>query len=163
MQSEAQAKKTKGNQNAFLAAYMVSGSVKRSCEAVHVGRDTVMKWVQNDTHEFRARYHEAQDDFREALQDMAVDRVKQQKPNDNPVLLITLLNAHWPEKYKRSGFIADNSAKEIMGEWKRWVKETRKDPKKDSGNDRDNALEEAERILAKKSKQSDGSTDEPAE
>jgi len=50
-----------------------------------------------------------------------------------------------------------------MGEWKRWVKETRKDPKKDSGNDRDNALEEAEKILAKKSKQSDGSTDKPAE
>ena len=51
-----------------------------------------------------------------------------------------------------------------MGEWKKWVKETRKNSRGDSeGNDRDNALEEAERILAKKSKQSDGSTDEPAE
>ncbi|MAH45272.1 hypothetical protein CMI37_05560 [Candidatus Pacearchaeota archaeon] len=163
MQSEAQAKKTKANQNAFLAAYIVAGSIKASAEAVRVGRHTVSKWVQNDTYGFRARFNEAQEDFRESLQDMAVDRIKLQKPGDNPVLLITLLNAHWPEKYKRSGFVADNSAKEIMGEWKRWVKETRKDPKKDEGNDRDNALEEAERILAKKSKQSDGSTDEPAE
>ena len=163
MKAQSQQAKTKARQDAFLAAFAVIGSIKAAAKAVKINRSTVGQWIQNDTHGFRARYHEAQDDFRESLQDMAVDRVKQQKPNDNPVLLITLLNAHWPEKYKRSGFIADNSAKEIMGEWKRWVKETRKDPKKDSGNDRDNALEEAEKILAKKSKQSDGSTDKPAE
>ena len=149
MQSEAQAKKTKANQNAFLAAYIVAGAIKASAEAVRVGRHTVSKWVQNDTYGFRARFHEAQDDFRESLQDMAVDRIRQQKPGDNPVLLITLLNAHWPEKYKRSGFVADNSAK---------------GPKDNSeANASDNALEEAERILAKKSKQSDRSTDEPTE
>jgi hypothetical protein len=159
MQSESQVKRTKANQDAFLATYTLTGSIRSACRAVGVSRGTHHVWVSKDTNGFKTRYAEAQEEFREALQDMAVERVKNQKPGDNPVLLITLLNAHWPEKYRRTGYLADNSAKEIMGEWKKWAKENRKHSKKrGETDDRDNAIEEAERILAKKTQRD---TDEP--
>ena len=142
---------TKSLQNAFLAAYNLVGSVRKAAESVDMSRNTVSGWIKNDVQGFRERYEDSKDEFREYLQDMAVDRVKDQKPGDNPVLLITLLNAHWPEKYRRTGYYTDNAAKEIMSEWKKWIKQTRKQAKtKDEAPDRNNAIEEAERILARK-------------
>jgi len=157
MKAQSQQAKTKARQDAFLAAYILIGSVKGAAEAVPVPRATVMKWSSSNTLGFKERYLEAQEDFRESLQDMAMDRVKNQKPGDNPVLLITMLNAHWPEKYRRTGYLADNSAKEIMGEWKKWAKENKKNSGKEVSEDRNNAIEQAERILARKS---DPKTDE---
>ena len=159
MQSEAQIKKTRANQDAFLAAFTVTGSTRASADAVKVDRHTVNKWKANNTHGFKEKFATAEDEFREMLQDLAVDRVRNQRPNDNPVLLITLLNAHWPEKYRRTGHLADDQAKEIMSEWKRWVKDSRRHAKtREEATDRDNAIEEAERILARKS---GTDTDEP--
>lgn len=157
MKAQSRQAKTKARQDAFLAAYILIGSVKGAAEAVPVPRATVMKWSSNNVLGFKERYIEAQEDFRESLQDMAMDRVKNQKPGDNPVLLITMLNAHWPEKYRRTGYLADNSAKEIMGEWKKWAKENKKNSGKEESEDRNNAIEQAERILARKS---DPKTDE---
>ena len=156
MRAQSQQAKTKARQDAFLAAYILIGSVKGAAEAVPVPRITVMKWSSANTQGFKQRYLEAQEDFRESLQDMAVERVKGQKPGDNPVLLITLLNAHWPEKYRRTGYLADNSAKEIMGEWKKWARENKKIAREGLPEDRENAIEQAEQILARKSKPGTG-------
>ena len=93
MKAQSRQAKTKARQDAFLAAYILIGSVKGAAEAVPVPRATVMKWSSNNVLGFKERYLEAQEDFRESLQDMAMDRVKNQKPGDNPVLLITMLNA----------------------------------------------------------------------
>ena len=159
MQSEAQAKKTKANQDAFLAAFTITGSIKSAAESIKVHRDTVGKWKNKDIYGFKGKLATAEEEFREMLQDLAVDRVRNQKPNDNPVLLITLLNAHWPEKYRRTNYFAEDQAKEVMSEWRKWVKENRKQSKtRGEATDRDNAVEEAERILARKS---GTDTDEP--
>jgi len=153
MAKEPTPKVTKALQDAFLSAYTIVGSVKKSIEAAGIARGTVYSWTSRDTYGFRERYELAKEDFRDSLQDMAIDRIKGQKPGDNPVLLITLLNAHWPEKYRRTGYMPDSAAKEIMGEWKKWVKDSKKQAKtKDEVSDQSNAIEEAERILAKKSK-----------
>ena len=48
------------------------------------------------------------------LQDLAVNRVKDQGPKDNPVLLITLLNAHWAEKYRPKESGVDETAKDTL-------------------------------------------------
>jgi hypothetical protein len=150
------------SQNAFLNAFVVSGSVKISAEAAGVSRPTIQRWSREDVQGFKGKYLLAQEDFRESLQDIAMNRVRDQKPGDNPVLLITLLNAHWPEKYRRAGYQADGSAKEIMGEWKKWTSEWTKQNKKKSGSDTgseaDNAIEAAEKLIASKSRHS---TDEP--
>jgi hypothetical protein len=144
---------TKTLQDSFLAAYVLVGSIKKASEAAGMSRNTVKGWTKNDVQGFRERMEGAKEDFREYLQDIAVERVQGQKPGDNPVLLITLLNSHWPEKYRRTGYYADTSAKEIMGEWKKWVKESKKHARtRDEVSDRSNAIEEAENILARKSK-----------
>jgi hypothetical protein len=147
---------TKINQDAFLAAFAVSGTLKSAAEAIDIPRATIHAWARKDTHGFKVRYTEATEIFREYLQDIAVDRVKNQKPNDNPVLLITLLNAHWPEKYRRDAHYADNAAKEVMAEWKRFVKANKKaarnsrDDKSEQDTEREQAVAEAQKILARK-------------
>jgi len=144
-------KKMLANQDAFLAAYTLVGSVKKACESIGITREAVSSWNRNDIKGFRERYISAQEDFREGLQDMAVERVKMQKPSDNPVLLITLLNAHWPEKYRRTGYAVESAGKDMIDAWKKWEKENKKTKGKEQVEQRDNAVEEAERILARKS------------
>lgn len=114
-------------QDNFLAAYSVVGSIKTAAENTGIIRGTVYSWVQEDKHNFRAKFTAVKEDFREYLQDMAINRVKDQKPGDNPVLLITLLNAHWPEKYRPNTVVSDGTAKEVMAEWKQWVKNSKKE------------------------------------
>ena len=147
-----QAAVTKATQDAFLAAFCITGSVRSAAEAVEVSRNTVWSWQKNDIHGFAKKYEKGKEEFREYLQDIAVDRVKDQKPNDNPVLLITLLNAHWPEKYRPGSTGADNAAKEIMSEWKKWVKQSKKttSPADEEKSDSQQAVEEAQQILARK-------------
>jgi hypothetical protein len=75
------------------------------------------------------------------LQDMAVERVKAQKPGDNPVLLIALLNAHWAEKYRPNAVVSEDVAKEVLAEWRKQRKEERAKQREAS------AVEQAEEIL----------------
>lgn len=158
---------TMANQDAFLLAFGSVGSIKASCEAVNVGRSTVTGWQKADMYGFRTRFLTAQEIFRENLQDMAVNRILQQKPNDNPLLLVTLLNAHWPEKYRRDGQVATNEVKEMMVEWKKWVSENKKKgkPKEDSKvvdeaeQARINAIDEVEKILSRRGRVNDNSSE----
>ena len=146
---------TMAKQDAFIAAYGECGSVKAAAEASQVSRATVYDWISKDLYGFKDKMAVAREIFREMLQDMAVERVKSQKPNDNPVLLITLLNAHWAEKYRRDSQTTNTSAKEIMQEWQKWVsdnKQTSKDNPKisEAEQQKQNAINEVEKILSRK-------------
>lgn len=150
----------RAKQDAFLAALGDVGSIRKACEASGVGRSTVTGWSARDVNGFRTKVRVSKELFREHLQDMALERIKNQKPNDNPILLVTLLNAEWPEKYRRDGNMAGTEVKEMMADWKRWVKENNKKSKKDPGvTEADeahrNAIDEVEKILLRK-KESDG-------
>jgi len=154
---------TKAKQDAFLAAYREVGSLKSAAEACELNRNTVSSWNKNDVQGFRAKYSQAKEEFREYLQDLAVGRVQQQKPNDNPVLLITLLNAHWPEKYRRDGQVASNGVKEMMVEWKKWVKDNSSKSSKgkettEAEEARRNAVDEVEKILADRKERGDNAS-----
>ena len=107
-------KETWNRQEGFLAAYSECGSIRKAAPAAEVPRVTVMWWNRTDYLGFKARFEVAQHQFREMLQDMAVARVQAQKPNDNPVLLIALLNAHWPDKYRPNQQESDDTAKEVL-------------------------------------------------
>jgi len=142
-------------QDAFLVAYGEAGTLRAACDAAEVGRSTVADWNRSDAHGFKAKYATAKELFREHLQDLAFGRVQQQKPNDNPVLLITLLNAHWPEKYRRDGNTVTDEVKEMMVEWKKWVRESRNTGKnKPAVNEAEeaqrSAVDEVEKLLARK-------------
>ena len=155
----------RARQSAFLAAYGEVGSVRAACEASKVGRSTVNDWIRYDAENFRAKFSVAKEIFRESLQDLAVDRVKHQKPNDNPVLLITLLNAHWSELYRRDGAAASNDVREMMAEWKRFVKDNNRKHKSVQEKEKmdegavaaRNAINEVEKIMSRRRRADDNS------
>ena len=147
------ASQTKARQEAFLAAYSEAGTIRAACEAAGVTRSAFQQWERKDINSFRIQFQISKELFREQIQDIAFDRVKSQKPNDTPVLLITLLNAHWPEKYRRDGQVASSEVKEMMVEWKKWVKENNSGKKKedvDTEKAHTSAIDEVERLLAKR-------------
>jgi len=57
---------------------------------------------------------------------LAVNRVKDQGPKDNPILLITLLNAHWADKYRPQTVAVDDTAKEVLSELRNKFKSIKK-------------------------------------
>jgi hypothetical protein len=144
-------RRVRAKQDAFLSHYILDGTIKNSAKSIGVDRSTVYKWSRDDISGFRDRFIEAQEDFGDSLEEIAISRVKEQKPGDNPVLLITLLNAHKPEKYRRTGNIDSSQSKEIMETMKKWYKSESK-KKKSSSEDGDSlsVVEEAEGILARK-------------
>ena len=101
-------------QDIFLSHYSELGSIRAASEASGMSRSTPHQWVKDDKHGFAKRFEDAKHDFREMLQDLAVNRVKDQGPKDNPVLLITLLNAHWAEKYRPKESGVDETAKDTL-------------------------------------------------
>lgn len=147
---------TKAKQDAFLLAYGETGTIRAAAGAVGINRSAVKGWRDRDVQNFKIRFDTAHELFREKLQDMAFERVKSQKPDGNPVLLITLLNAIWPERYRRDSYRADDGAREIMSEWKKWVKENKNKkptPQEDleeaeSRKNAMDAMDEVEKILS---------------
>ena len=118
-------KQTWGRQEAFLAAYAECGSIRKAAPAAGTNRDTVRLWQKGDVLQFRQRLENAQHQFREMLQDMAIQRVQDQGATANPLLLITLLNAHWPEKYLPAVAPAGDAAKDVMKEWREHTRKVR--------------------------------------
>ena len=91
-------------QDDFLRAYAATGTIRKAAEIVGIHRSTVSMWQKDDF--FRDRFMESKVDFREQLEELAFQRLREQGAKDNPVLLITMLNAHYPEKY-RTGMSQD--------------------------------------------------------
>ena len=106
----------KARQDFFMTLYAELGSIRAASKEMGINRKTVNRWIKGDVQGFRERFEESKYDFREMLQDLAVNRVKEQSPKDNPVLLIALLNAHWSEKYRPQVTSVDDTAKEVLGE-----------------------------------------------
>ena len=102
------------SQDIFLSHYSELGSIRAASEASGMSRSTPHQWVKDDKHGFAKRFEDAKHDFREMLQDLAVNRVKDQGPKDNPVLLITLLNAHWADKYRPKESGVAETAKDTL-------------------------------------------------
>jgi hypothetical protein len=113
-------------------------------------------WRHHDAEGFKDRFRQSEEEFREMIHDIGLDRIKIQKPNDNPVLLIAYLNAHWPEKFRRDPYYANSSAKEVMVEWKKWVKEQGKKPSGEDVTDKEQdaakkrAVAEIEELLKRR-------------
>ena len=114
-------------QDLFLRMYEKIGVITRTCQSVGLHKDTVRVWKTNDIHGFRQRFLDAHMTFTESLEELAYDRVKQQKPSDNPTLLIALLNANHPDKYRPQSGNTDEAARDLMVEMKKSFKNLGKD------------------------------------
>jgi|TARA_R100000306_G_scaffold2656_1_gene5552 hypothetical protein len=162
-------KRIKDRQDAFLIAYGKTGTINSACKALGMDRSNVYSWRKKDVQNFKFRFETAHEIFREGLFDMALERIKQQKPDGNPVLFLAALNAFWPEKFRRDAYKADDGAKEMMGEWKKWKKDQEKSKKKTGREitaeeqedqqeleERKNAIDEVEKILSRRKNGGEG-------
>jgi hypothetical protein len=91
-------KRTAEKQDRFLKAYSIAGTVTTAAIAAGIHRDTPYRWNKNDTNGFAKRFVDAQAEFSDHIESVAFERVRSGQGSD--LLLITLLNAHIPEKYR---------------------------------------------------------------
>ena len=84
-------------QKRFLKMYSMMGSVRGACKAINVNRETVRLWKNGNVNNFNEYFEEAELEFSDYLNDISLERIKLQKPSDNPALLIAALNARHPK------------------------------------------------------------------
>ena len=152
---------TKAIQDAFLMAYSECGTVNTAVNALkgtkaQVSRATIYKWEAENTYGFRDKKVESLQVWRESIQDIGWKRIKEQKPTDNPVLLLSYLNAFVPE-FKRTTQTDATEAKMILAELKQLRKEQGQatSVSAEEVDARKNAIDEVEKILSRK-RESDG-------
>ena len=147
-------------QDAFLVAFGEVGTVLSACKATDIPRSTYYNWIENNMYNFKEKKTVAWEIFRESLQDLALNRIKGQGPRDNPVLLMSYLNAFVPEYFKRDSSSSGDTAKEFMSELKKlrvMQEELRKGKvesvEEDSAKKR--AIDEVEKILSRQRESDD--------
>ena len=103
----------------FLTAFEEWGTVKKGCDAAGVHRDTYWWWHRTDP-EFAKSVDLMRQSFAESLEAIALDRVKNPDKNrGSDVLLLGLLNANMPSKFRPSIAMDQDSAKELITEWRK--------------------------------------------
>ncbi len=117
-------RKTYKKQDKFLKCYSETRSRSVSASYAGVSLASITQWIKKDYLEFQERYEEADTRFCEGLEQLALERVKLQDAKSNPVLLITLLNANLPHKYRPTVVMTDDTAKGVLTELRKLAKET---------------------------------------
>jgi hypothetical protein len=87
--------RTTQNRLAFLETLQASGNITRTCEALGLGRTATYDWRDDDP-EFAAAWDHAVKRGMDGLEDVAIERARQ----GSDLLLIFLLKAHRPDKYR---------------------------------------------------------------
>ena len=140
-------RKTYRRQDKFLKVYQETRSRSVSASYASVTVRTVDRWRQENRFGFAERLEEADLQFCENLEQLALERVKMQDAKSNPVLLITLLNANLPMKYRPTVVMADDTAKSVLSELRQIAKEN---PVQKEQTEEETALEQVQNILDSK-------------
>ena len=108
-------KHTLERQEAFLKSYGTCGTTLHAAKAAGISRSVVYQWEKIDHLGFRERWENTRHDFRESIEALCYDRIRNPVGNKgSDVLAIALLNAHYPEKYRQNVTIVDTSAKDLL-------------------------------------------------
>ena len=103
----------------FLAAYEEWGTTRAACKAAGISRRSYTRWHQEDE-EFAKEMDLVKLAFAESLEELALERVRNPDKNrGSDILLIGLLNANMPSKYRPQFAMSEDSAKELIVEWRR--------------------------------------------
>ena len=135
----------------LLVALEEWGTVRKACQVAGVSRPVFYLWNSNDP-EFSVSADAARKSFAESLEELALDRVRNpDKGKGSDILLLGLLNANMPHKFRPQLSMNEDSAKELIVEWRKAAKEVKKDRPAEEGTilgeDVEKTLQE---ILAKK-------------
>ena len=105
-------KNTTARKQAFLVAYAKCGTVTSAAKSTGINPSTPYEWLKHNTDDFKANFEQAKQSFADSLESLAFERVQTRDTND--VLLITLLNAHKPEKYRPNTQGTNEQASEVI-------------------------------------------------
>ena len=109
-------KRTLSLQDKYLSAWSQSGTSRAAHRTSGINRVTTYKWNLNDTYGFTARLSDGKQELSDELEEIALDLVRQLKPTNSPLLLLALLNANLPEKYRTNVVASDDTAKDTLKE-----------------------------------------------
>ena len=136
-------------QDKYLKSYQETRSKSVAAITSGVTYRTAMKWQKTNEFGFIERLEEADLMFCEGLEQLALERVKMQDAKANPVLLITLLNANLPNKYRPTVVMNDDVAKDVLRELRSLSKDKPVN-ESDSVSDDVSAIDQVNKILNEK-------------
>ena len=134
-------------QEQVLEGFAALGNLTSACEAAGVSRRTAEHWRRVDALGFAGRFEAARGGFGDRLEALAWNLVKKMKPGNNPTLLICLLNATLPLKYRPAVQVDPAAARDTLSELRQLAASS---PGAAAAEERDPAAEavaEAERLL----------------
>ena len=107
----------------FLDSFEACGTIRGACNIVGVARPTYHRWVVEDA-DFAKEFDQRRVAFAESLEELALDRVRNPDKNrGSDLLLIGLLNANMPSKYRPQVAMSEDSAKDLIIEWRKASRE----------------------------------------
>ena len=107
----------------FLKEYSNSKTISTAVSGLAVSRRTVHTWLQEDF-DFKEKFDEARLAVGESLESNAfrlIDQMMVENDYKRPLLLITMLNAHLPERYKQSDTTGEDS-RQLISEFRKMAK-----------------------------------------
>ena len=119
----------------FLEVFEEWGTIRRACDVVGIPRGTYNRWHSEDP-DFSRSVDLARQAFAESLEEIALDRVRNpDKGKGSDVLLLGLLNANMPQKFRPQLAMNEDSAKELIVEWRKAAKEVKRDGPAEDGTE----------------------------
>ena len=118
--TNAERKEDKGvRKAAFLRAFREVGTRNGAFRIAKISKATYDRWVWTDP-DFMRAVSDAQVAFGEYLEEIALERVKNPDKNrGSDVLLLGLLNANLPTKFRPQFAMSEDSAKDLIIEWRK--------------------------------------------
>ena len=113
--------------DSFLNAYEEHGTIRSSCALAGIARATYSDWLAHDM-VFAKEMDRRRQAFGEKLEEIALERVQnpgQGKGSD--VLLLGLLNANLPSKYRPQFAMTEDTAKDLIIEWRKAASDIKKE------------------------------------
>ena len=103
----------------FLKGLLELGTIRRGCAVAHIGRATYYKWMEQDP-DFADKVVNTRQEFGEKLEEVIVGIVLDPEAvKRSPVLAITLLNANLPNKYRPTAILQEETARDLLKEWRK--------------------------------------------
>jgi len=142
-------KETKSKQDIFLRIFSEGAQIKSAALGANISRRQVRRWVSDDKFGFAAKYDVAREDFKDHLIGMAMTRLETQPTNT--LLLLAMLNAYIPEKFKPTTGSSEEVAKDTIRELRTLAKNAfeAKPAAKEEMTER-SAMEQVEEIILQK-------------
>jgi hypothetical protein len=118
--TNAERREDKGvRKTAFLRAFRAVGTRNGAFRIAKITKGTYDTWIWTDP-DFMREVADAQVAFGEYLEEIALERVKNPDKNrGSDVLLLGLLNANLPTKFRPQFAMSEDSAKDLIIEWRK--------------------------------------------